>query len=195
MPAAPSSATTMATDVVPATEQTNSDKVGTLAGEFRVAESGAATYSIPLALPPGTAGATPSLALRYNSQRGNGLLGVGWTIDGLSAITRCRQTFAQDGEAKPLMFNDKDRLCLDGERLLRTDRTRIYGAANTTYKTEIDGFLTVTAKGGSTGQPDYFEVTRKDDSVSTYGATGDGNSEHKVYDRTTGRPAMRATRS
>ena len=39
------------------------DKVGSLAGEFRVAESGAATYSIPLALPPGTAGEAPILEL------------------------------------------------------------------------------------------------------------------------------------
>ena len=39
----------------------------------------------------------------------------------------------------------------------------------------------MTAKGGSAGKPDYFEVKRKDGSVSTYGAANDDNSEHKVY--------------
>ena len=76
------------------------DRTGSLPGEFRVVESGAATYRIDLSLPPGTAGATPPLGLLYHSQRGNGLLGVGWTLDGLSSITRCRQTYAQDGAGK-----------------------------------------------------------------------------------------------
>ena len=179
VPDAPRPAETMADSIVPDTESINADKVGTLAGEFRVAESGAATYRIGIPLPPGTAGATPPLGLHYNSQRGNGLLGVGWSLDGLSAITRCRQTYAQDGAARPLTFDENDRFCLDGARLLRTDRTQTYGAANTTYKTEIDGFLTVTAKGGSAGKPDYFEVRRKDGSVSSYGAAGKDDSEHK----------------
>ena len=120
VPSAPAPIVTESTTVLSADELTSLDKIGTLPGEFRVAESGAATYSIPLTLAPGTAGVVPPLGLHYSSQRGNGLLGVGWSIDGLSAITRCRQTFAQDGTAQPLMFNDKDRFCLDGQRLLVT---------------------------------------------------------------------------
>ena len=152
-------------------------------GAFRVAESGAATYRIDLSLPAGTAGAVPPLGLSYHSQRGNGLLGVGWGLDGLSAITRCRQTSARDGMAQPLTFTAADRFCLDGERLLLVNgsATRRYGAPDTRYRTEVDGFFTVTAKGGSGGQPDYFEVTRKDGSVATYGARGDHASEHRVY--------------
>ena len=183
VPKPPKPIVTAPGDVVSGTEQKAMDKVGTLAGEFRVAESGAATYRIALPLPAGTAGATPSLGLQYNSQRGNGLLGIGWTLDGLSAISRCRQTFAQDGKAQPLTFMDKDRFCLDGQRLLLTDDspTQTYGAPNSKYKTEIDGFLTVTAKDGSAGQPDYFEVVRKDGSVSRYGATGVSAAEQRVY--------------
>ena len=185
VPKPPKPIVTAPGDVVSGTEQKAMDKVGTLAGEFRVAESGAATYRIALPLPAGTAGATPSLGLQYNSQRGNGLLGIGWTLDGLSAISRCRQTFAQDGKAQPLTFMDKDRFCLDGQRLLLTDDSpaQTYGAPNSKYKTEIDGFLTVTAKDGSAGQPDYFEVVRKDGSVSRYGATGVSAAEQRVYNR------------
>ena len=183
VPKPPAPIVTAPGSVVSDPEQKAMDKVGTLAGEFRVAESGAATYRIALPLPAGTAGATPSLGLQYNSQRGNGLLGIGWTLDGLSAISRCRQTFAQDGKAQPLTFMDKDRFCLDGQRLLLTDDspTQTYGAPNSKYKTEIDGFLTVTAKDGSAGQPDYFEVVRKDGSVSRYGAKGASAAEQRVY--------------
>ena len=178
VPAAPDPVVTAPGSVVDATARTSLDRIGTLPGEFRVAESGAATYSIPLALPPGTAGVVPPLGLHYNSQRGNGLLGVGWSIDGLSAITRCRQTHGQDRNPTALTFTDADRFCLDGQRLLVTSGS--YGAPDSEYKTEIDQFLTVTAKGGSDGHPDYFEVQRKDGSVSTYGDTDAHASEHKV---------------
>ncbi len=42
--------------------------------------TGTAKYSISLAVPPGTAGQTPGLALSYEAGGGNGTLGFGWTI-------------------------------------------------------------------------------------------------------------------
>ncbi|RTL57720.1 MAG: hypothetical protein EKK46_02610, partial [Rhodocyclaceae bacterium] len=44
-----------------------------LGGQFSVNETGAATYTVPIQVPPGTAGIEPKLALSYNSQTGNGL--------------------------------------------------------------------------------------------------------------------------
>lgn len=41
---------------------------------------GTAKYAVPLALPPGTAGHTPTLSLRYDSGNGDGPLGCGWEI-------------------------------------------------------------------------------------------------------------------
>src|ERR1700739_585280 len=69
----------------------------TTPGQFGVGATGAATYSVPIAVPPGSAGMAPSLSLNYSSQSGNGILGFGWSLGGLPAMTRCPQTYAQDG--------------------------------------------------------------------------------------------------
>ena len=49
--------------------------------------TGAATYQLPIKVPPGRAGMTPEIALMYNSYRGNGIAGVGWAIN-ISSIQR-----------------------------------------------------------------------------------------------------------
>src|SRR5262249_21122408 len=51
------------------------------------AANGTASMALPLPLTPGRAGATPSLALTYNSGSGNGVFGLGWSL-GLPAIQR-----------------------------------------------------------------------------------------------------------
>ncbi|MYK82115.1 MAG: hypothetical protein F4024_05985, partial [Gammaproteobacteria bacterium] len=153
--------------LVTAAEIKATDAAGAVAGAFRVTESGAASYRIPLYATPGTAGTTPELALAYNSQAGNGIAGLGWTLEGGSAITRCRATRHQDGAARPIQWNAADRFCLDGQRLVLESGT--YGSPGSTYRTEIDAFATVKAVGGTAGHPDHFEVRRKDGSVSHYG--------------------------
>ena len=153
--------------LVTAAERRDIDETGTMPGAFRVTESGAASYTMPIHAVPGTAGVTPELALTYNSQAGNGVAGLGWTIDGVSAIVRCRATRHQDAAAKPIQWNDQDRFCLDGQRLVLDSGT--YGAPNATYRTEIDSFARIKALGGTAGHPDYFEVSGKDGSKRHYG--------------------------
>ncbi len=144
---------------------------GTSAGAFRVAESGAATYSMELPVLVGTSGVQPALSINYASNGGNGLLGRGWSLGGLSSISRCPKTRATDSEVSPIRWNADDRFCMDGQRLIVTRGN--YGAPGSLYKTEIDSYVKVMAVGGSAGSPAYFKVLRKDGSVSFYGESTD----------------------
>src|SRR5262244_1058749 len=49
--------------------------------------SGGFIFSLPLVVPVGR-GPVPNLSLRYSSESGNGLAGVGWGLEGLPVIGR-----------------------------------------------------------------------------------------------------------
>jgi RHS repeat-associated protein len=128
---------------------------------------GAATYSIPIWAPPGPRGVTPHIALTYNSQGGNGYVGVGWGIGGLSAIYRCNLTYAQDAAPAPVTLSTADGYCMDGERLRLTSGT--YGEASSTYQTEDANFVNVTAESSAGNGPGYFTATDRNGVTYTYG--------------------------
>ncbi len=50
--------------------------------------TGTATFAVPFVLQPGRSGITPRLGLGYNGGGGNGIAGVGWSLDGLDSIQR-----------------------------------------------------------------------------------------------------------
>jgi RHS repeat-associated protein len=152
-------------------ERTLVTAVGTLAGTFDVDPSGAASYSIPIAVPPGSAGMTPGLSLNYSSNGGNGTLGRGWSLGGLSVISRCPQTIAQDGNPGGLNLDADDRFCLDGQRLLATSGA--YGADGTEYRTEIESFTKVVSYGGNGTTPDYFQAWTRSGQRIRYGFNAD----------------------
>ncbi|WP_202844157.1 toxin TcdB middle/N-terminal domain-containing protein [Luteimonas saliphila] len=160
-----------------------SDKVSAIAAEFRVDESGAATYSIPIYTVPGTAGVAPKLSLNYSSQGGYGPLGKGWSIGGLSSITRCRATreagdfisggAPTDGNPQPINFSTSDKYCLDGQRLIPAQTlscTPPAGWSAQELHTEVQSFQRVCLyqQSGANG-PAFFTVDRKDGSTSWYG--------------------------
>ena len=148
---------------------------GTTTGQFAVSERGAATYSIPIIVPPGIAGMQPELALSYNSQEGNGLLGMGWSLQGLSVIHRCKATIDQDGFKGGINFDSDDRFCLDGQRLVAT--TGVYGADGTEYRTEIDTFTKIISHGIAGNGPAWFEVRYKSGRIFEYANTADSQFE------------------
>lgn len=145
--------------------------VGSTPGSFAVDRNGAATYKIPIIVPPGINGVQPELALAYSSHADNGFLGVGWSLSGLSQITLCPATVDQDGFAEPL-----GRLCLDGTRLRQTNLAQYsvnypYFQDGATYDTQQRSFSRVVKNGP--GLSAYFTVHRKDGLIYEYGGTAD----------------------
>jgi hypothetical protein len=107
--------------------------IGSTPASFAVSPSSAATYLVPLQVVPGVAGFQPHLAIEYSSAAGNGPLGVGFSLSGVSSITRCDRTIADDGEAKGVQLNESDRFCLGGLKLVAVSGT--YGADGAEYRT------------------------------------------------------------
>lgn len=138
---------------------------------FVVSNSGAATYRIPIWTPPGVGDVQLDLGVVYNSRSGNGVLGVGWSISGLSAITRCNKTWAQDGAPQGVLLTLNDRFCLDGQQLKLVSGT--YGQAGSVYATEIEGFSKIEAVSTSGNGPASFKVTTKNGLIYEYGLTPD----------------------
>lgn len=145
-----------------------SSLTGSLDGEFSVTSTGKATYRVPLVVPPGIQGNAPDLALAYNGQAGNSLLGRGWYVDGLSEISRCGTTYDQDDYLVGVNLKDNDRFCLNGSRLILVDG--IYGQDGAVYRTEVESFSKVVSHGQlADGGPAYFTVWRKDGLIEEYG--------------------------
>jgi RHS repeat-associated protein len=145
---------------------------GAIPGSFSVGTQGDARYTIPIVVPVGTGGLKPSLALSYNHQAGNGLAGMRWTLSGISAITRCPQTVAQDGAATALNYSDTDRYCLNGQRLVNFDGN--YHADDTEYRTEIESFQRIVQDGTlSGGGAEKFYVDHGNGLRSYFGETAD----------------------
>jgi RHS repeat-associated protein len=153
----------------------NPNAFGTMGGQSG-AEGGSASYSTPIAVPPGIAGTQPSLSLNYSSQGGNGEAGFGWSLSGASAIHRCPATYAQDGYNSGVTYGKsnqgvtRDRLCLDGQHLIAV--SGIYGQTNSVYRTERDSMVRVTLTGSIDTTGATFEVDYQDGRKSVYGGSG-----------------------
>jgi hypothetical protein len=158
-------------------KRTASFPVGTLPGTFSVDDRGAARLSIPLDVPPAARGLEPALSLEHDSQIGNGPLGVGWSLAGQSAISRCTKTLAEDGEVAPIRMTHDDALCLDGRRLMLVEGTAFEPGA--VYRSKHDDFARVRViasrdvDGPACHDGFAFEVDRPDHTIATYGCTRD----------------------
>lgn len=146
-----------------------------MSGEFAVNEVGAATYTVPVAVPPGMAGMEPKLMLSYNSMSGSGLLGMGWTLGGLTSITRCPRTLDQDGVRGGVNYDLKDKYCQDGQRLNLVSGT--YGVAGSEYRTERESYSQIKAYGVAGNGPAYFIAKTKSGLTLEYGASEDARVE------------------
>ncbi|MEC8325043.1 MAG: Ig-like domain-containing protein [Pseudomonadota bacterium] len=131
---------------------------------------GQASYHIPIALPPGRAGLQPSIAINYNSQSGNGVMGMGFNLQAAGEISRCGSTYVNDGVNLAVTFDaSNDKLCLNGQRLVNT--VGIYGEHDTEYRTEMESFVKVVQSNAINDSDSAFTVYYPDGSSATFGHT------------------------
>jgi len=150
--------------------------VGAVPGSWNVSPGGAFGYTVPIDVPPGRAGMSPSLSMQYSSRGGDGLLGMGWSLSGVtSSVTRCGRSLSTENKVSGVRFTADDRFCLDGQKLIVSGRPNgiggTYGGNATEYRTETDSSSRIVSNGASGSGPDEFEVRTKDGQVLTYAPT------------------------
>lgn len=152
--------------------------VGTIDGSAGVSASGAATYTVPINVVTGEFGYAPSLQLVYNSQAGDGILGIGWNLTGLSSISRCGKTFYYDNQAEEVKNNTNDNLSLDGRRLLLVSGTNLTEGAVYNFEDDPTTKIVYHTVNSSLG----FTVYLKDGSIKEFGLANNsflGSSSNK----------------
>jgi len=139
--------------------------------ETGVSDTGAAQISIPIVVSPGTAGMQPKLSIGYSSQGGNGPLGVGFSLSGLSTISRVGRTVAQDGVKGGVNLDANDRFALDGQRLIAINGAD--GADGTEYRLEFDPTSRIRSYGTEGSGPQRWVVETKAGLKMEFGTTAD----------------------
>ena len=154
--------------VLPGASAVETVSAGELAGSFSLSSAGEALFVVPLTAPPGRAGLQPELAIAYDSGRGEGALGAGFSLRGASAITRCAKTPDQDGEVRGVQYDAGDKLCLDGLPLVLVDEA----PGMLEYRTVPDAFAKVIGhEPDAEGTPRWFEVKAPSGLVTEYGTS------------------------
>ncbi|MEO0460595.1 MAG: MopE-related protein [Myxococcota bacterium] len=115
---------------------------------FSVSDRGAATYTVPIFVPPGRRGLQPDLSVTYNSQlRGGhfGHLGYGFSLSGIPGVERCSRRFLIDGWTDAAKLTGDDAWCLDGQRLVRSNddpnRFFVFNAPFEPFEKSAAGFV------------------------------------------------------
>lgn len=141
-------------------------------GEGSVGHDGSANFEVPIWVPRGRNGVQPSLSLRYNSEGGEGIFGVGWSLSGLSIISRCDRNDLIDGYRHAVDFTAQDAFCLDGERLVAGDDGAFWGGG--THRAWRNGFDRIEME-GNLGDPNLsFIVHKRNGTIHTYGGAPGG---------------------
>jgi RHS repeat-associated protein len=156
---------------------------GAIEGKVDVTLSGSASYSIPIRIPPGTAGTEPKIALVYDSQSSPSPLGAGWSISGLSKITRGPKTLRTDGLIQGVHFDASDALYLDGQRLIPTSPGCTAAGSAVTFVKETDDQTIVSGTCLGPEGIGNFVVRTKAGLTMFYGTTTDAQiklSDQKI---------------
>jgi len=148
---------------------------GSTAGDLFI-NSGSAGYNIPITVTPGTAGMQPDLSVNYSSSSVNAYLGSGFSLAGVSVISRGGANKSNNGIIDGADFDANDKFYLEGQLLVCINGT--YGANGAEYRTENDVFTKVISygKAGNFG-PQKFKAWTKSGLIYEYAYTANSRIE------------------
>ncbi|SDI56392.1 FG-GAP-like repeat-containing protein [Chryseobacterium jejuense] len=151
-------------------------------GNIDVTQAGQLQYTLAIELPPGMQKTAPNINLAYVSGAGNGLVGYGWNISGITSISRVGKNIEKDGITKGVQLDYSDYYSFNGQRLIL--KSGEYGKDGAEYVTEKYSNIKIRSIGTITGQtwqgPEYWEITFEDGSQTWYGAIASGNSSART---------------
>lgn len=145
--------------------------------------SGAANITVPIWLPTGRNGVRPDLSLSYSSKGGHGLLGLGFSMSGLSSIERCWKRPAVDGAYSRTLTEDE--YCLNGTRLIQVPNTLH-------FHPEGSPGVRVTIIDGTREDPVAFEMRTRDGQIHSFGSR-DNSADQAASRAALGVPVMLQT--
>ena len=145
--------------------------VGETEGNFAVSPAGNAVYSIPVYCSPGTAGMQPHISISYMSGGANGIMGLGWNLGGVSAITRTSKNPYFNVKYEGVKLVQADAFALNGSRMILKSGTN--GNAGSTYGLEMENFADITAQGQQGLGPQSFIVVNKNGTTTEFGTNAD----------------------
>ncbi|MDY0003791.1 MAG: toxin TcdB middle/N-terminal domain-containing protein, partial [Polyangia bacterium] len=138
-------------------------------------QTGSASLSVPISLPPARRGLGPSLSFDYSSGGSQGVAGLGWGFD-VGFIAR------QTDKGLPRYLDDIDRFVYNGGReLVRVVPAQgevlpdEYGGAGARYyRAQIEGLLMRFFRMGSSPQSTYWVAEDKDGTLYYFGGDDSG---------------------
>jgi len=131
--------------------------------------TGAATYRVPIQVPPGRGGMAPTISLTYNSYQGSGWVGVGWGLDlgGIQRSTKRGLNYSANDYVGSVNGSNS-------ELIARSDwgtnyyGDKIEGAYNKYYYNSTSGGWEVTTKDGTKLYYGRTSASRQDNAYGVF---------------------------
>jgi len=149
--------------------------VGEIPMTSGVSPTGVVTYNVPIEVYPGIHEMQPQLSIAYNSMGGNGVLGAGWDISGLSTINRGNRSIYYDTKTVGVALTKDDAFYLDGTRLIKLSET----STQIKYESEQGNIKATANLNGTTVK--YFDVYFPNGTKATYGYTTNTGTNYLEY--------------
>lgn len=158
------------------TTETTTNRFHDTKGDIDVTAAGQLQFNLPIALPPGVKSVAPQINLVYTSGSGNGIAGYGFTLSGVTAISRVGKNIEKDGVVKGIQLDYSDFYSFNGQRLIL--KSGEYGKNGAEYVTEKYSNVKIKSVGNNSVilGPEYWEVTFEDGSQAWYGGIATGNN-------------------